>query len=87
MTDIENTYAEIEWTEPRTLANRNILICFNGKCMTGRIEKIDLIKPGKCLISLRFIESSYFDLKPGNRITLQEASEILAEGIIMKMPE
>lgn len=85
---INNIYGEISWDQPNTLRNRVFLFCVNGKCMSGKIEEYQTLTDiQKVLIKVSFIEPSYFgnDIKLGNYFTIQEASKILAEGIITKI--
>ena len=64
------------------------LFCIEDKCMTGRITGVfKLYQNENFELEVSFIDPKYFEDKKkiGNRITIQEASKILAEGVITKV--
>ena len=77
---------KIFWKEEHcNLKNRVFLFCINSKCMSGRITEVEeLEREGDYEIKVNFIDQNYFEEEAivGNKITIQEAFEVLSEGEI-----
>jgi hypothetical protein len=82
-------YCHMPWTGgEQSLKDRIFLFCIEGRCMTGKIITVTkLPTKDNFELAVSFIDSKYFEneKKLGNRITIQEASKILAEGIITRV--
>lgn len=82
-------YCKVIWKgDDESLRDRVFLFCIGGKCMTGSITGATrLPQSSEFEIEISFIDSKYFESekKIGNRITIQEASKVLAEGIITRI--
>jgi hypothetical protein len=83
-------YCDMPWTDDEeSLRDRVFLFCIEGKCMTGKVIAVTKSPTNeKFELAVAFIDSKYFEneKKIGNRITIQEASKILAEGIVTRVP-
>jgi hypothetical protein len=77
------------WTgNEQSLKDRVFLFCIEGKCMTGRIITVTKLSTSDGFeLAVSFIDSKYFEneKKIGNRIAIQEASKVLAEGVITRV--
>ncbi|MEI9919747.1 MAG: hypothetical protein WDO14_13250 [Bacteroidota bacterium] len=83
-------YCHMPWTgNEESLRDRVFLFCIDKKCMTGKVIAVTRLSTNeKFELAVSFIEPKYFEneKKIGSRITIQEASEILAEGIVTRVP-
>ena len=81
-------YCNMPWAgDEQSLKDRIFLFCIEGKCMTGRIITVTKLPTNDGFeLAVSFIDSKYFEYekKIGNRIAIQEASKILAEGTITR---
>jgi hypothetical protein len=79
-----NIYGKIKWENPHTLKDRRMLFCIEGRCMSGKIEEYTFLEGLDVEIKVSFIEPSHFEgvLEIGKQFTIQEASKILAIGVI-----
>lgn len=82
-------YCDMSWTgNEESIKDRVFLFCIEGKCMTGKVIVVTKSPTNeKFELGISFIDSKYFEKerKIGNRITIQEASKILAEGIVTRV--
>ena len=89
MTRPNNVKIRVRWLAKRPLAKNAILFCIDGRCMSGRVTELDSLGDDQFEIAVRFIEPSYFNeyYQVGRKITLQEASKVLGEGVISQILE
>lgn len=84
-----NISCKVIWIkDEEALSDRLLFFCIEGKCMTGKVTKISRLQQAEYFeLDVAFIDPEYFEneAKIGNRITLQESSRILSEGIITKV--
>ena len=82
-------YCQVSWFgTDESLKDRIFLFCIEGKCMSGKVMTVTKLQTAKKFeLAVSFIDSKYFEneKKIGNKITIQEASKILAEGIVTKI--
>lgn len=78
---------EIKWDNPNSLQDRVLLFCIEGKCMSGKVRKYEMLSDSnKTKIEVNFIKPSYFDeILVDNPFTIQEASRVLTEGVIKEV--
>jgi hypothetical protein len=81
-----NVLCSINWLgDENSLTNRTFLFCVNEKCVSGKVlDVVKLSEKNMYEIEVNFIDSDYLkdEKKVGNRITIQEASKVLSEGLI-----
>ncbi len=73
------------WKDSEASLARTFLFCINEKCLSGRVIRVMKSHERDYFqVEVSFIDSNYIksEIRIGNKITIQEASKVLSEGVI-----